>query len=93
MGNSTFCDLITNDIVTKQWLRNRVEGDLCTETIMISVNPPQFNIFGRPWRPECLALIELLALGLTLFSMLLGILSIVALMNGYKPRNHIGTSF
>ena len=63
MGNSTFCDLITSDDLTKKWLRNRVEGDMCTETIMKNLNPPEFNIFARPWRPKCLALIEILALG------------------------------
>ena len=30
---------------------------------MKNINPPEFNIFARPWRPKCLALIEILALG------------------------------
>ena len=87
----TFCELAAADVQTRRWLRERVESSMCKETIAdySNGNVTGFQVFARPWRPDCLAGIEIWALVLTILSIILGISSLIGVLNGYKPRNHV----
>ena len=58
----TFCELAASDDKTKRWLRERVEGNMCKETVG-EQNGGNFHVFARPWRTNCLAYVEKGALG------------------------------
>ena len=79
------------DPKTRRWLRERVESNMCKETIAdyTSGNLTGFQVFARPWRSDCMAGIEIWALVLTIVSIMLGLSSLLGILNGYKPRNHV----